>query len=147
MIFRNSPMIFTINTNSKIEAIITFLTYKSSNIELNDSLYYTMQLITIRNSMPMDMSCTVTYYTHLSLLTLTNLLFKDIDDSLYWDYTLIKYRHSLPMGISRTEMYYTHQPILNPYSSNKSCKWSSFWLKLLMKTTTIWDNDRYWLPQ
>ena len=89
MIFWKSPMIFTIHTNSKSEAFITFLTYKSSNI--------------------------------------------DIDDSLYWDHTLIKYRHSLPMGISRTEMYYTHQPILNPYSSNKSCKWLIFWHKLLMK--------------
>ena len=103
MIFRNSPMIFTINTNSKIEAFITFLTYKSST--------------------------------------------KDIDDSLYWDHTMIKYRNSMPMDISYTEIYYTHQPILNPYSSNKRCKWFSFWYKLLMKTTKIWDNDRYWLPQ
>ena len=37
-----TPMIFTINTNSKSEAFVTFLTYKSSNIELDDSLYYTI---------------------------------------------------------------------------------------------------------
>ena len=37
MIFRNSPMIFTIHTNSKIETFITFLTYKSSNIPYIDN--------------------------------------------------------------------------------------------------------------
>ena len=80
MIFRNSPMIFTINTNSKSEALITFLTYKTSNIDIDDSLYWDHTLIKYRDSLPMSISRTEMYYTHQPILTHI-LLIKVVNDS------------------------------------------------------------------
>ena len=82
MIFRNSPMMFAINTNSKIEAVITFLTYKYSNIELNDSLYYTVHC----NNSQFYADGYVMYrdILHASIPSHPNISsIKDIDDSLY----------------------------------------------------------------
>ena len=89
------------------------------------------------NSVPMDMSCTVTYYTHLSFLTLTNLLLKIltihcIETIQWWNIDILcRWVYLVPRYITRIN------PFLPIYSSNKRSKWLSVSNHTLMSVATL----------